>query len=100
MVGLDPLEQLQPVHLGHHDVEQQQVERLGLQVLEQMLAAGNGQHLVAVLLEDPGQRAGERLVVIGHEDLRGERHSAHQPLIEFGIHVAAAHHRHGRARSR
>ena len=29
-IGLDPLQELQAVHLGHHDVEQQQVELLGL----------------------------------------------------------------------
>ena len=28
-IGLDPLQQLQAVHLGHHDVEQQQIELLG-----------------------------------------------------------------------
>ena len=97
-IGLDPLEQLETVHLGHHDVEQQQIERLGGQVLEQMLAAGDGEHVVAVLLEDPGQRAGERLVVVRHEDLGSERHQLHQPVEEAGIHVAAADHGHGRAR--
>ena len=44
------------------------------EMLEQMLAAGDGEHVVAVLLEDPGQRAGERLVVVGHEDLGSDAH--------------------------
>ena len=75
-IGLDPLQELQPVHLGHHDVEQQQIERLRLEMLEQVLAAGDGEHVVAVLLEDPGEGAGERLIVVGDEDLGSERHSA------------------------
>ena len=73
-IGLHLLQELETVHLGHHDVEQQQIERLGLQVLEQVLAAGDGEHVVTVLLEDPGQRAGERLVIVRDEDLRSERH--------------------------
>src|SRR5207249_9718952 len=32
------------------------------------LAAGGDDHLVAVLLEDPGQGADQRLVVVGDED--------------------------------
>ncbi len=79
-IGLDALEQLEAVHSRHHDVEQQEVERLRLQMLEQVLAAGDREHLVAVLLEDPGERAGQRLVVVGYEDLGSERHSAHQPV--------------------
>jgi len=55
-VLLQALEQLQPVDLGHHDVEQQQ-GRLGLlQLGEQAFAPGAHGHLVAVLLEDPRQR--------------------------------------------
>ena len=75
-IGLDPLEQLEPVHLRHHDVEQQEVELLRVQVVEEVLAPGHGEHLVAVFLEDPGQGAGERLVVVGDEDLGSEGHSA------------------------
>ena len=75
-VGLDPLEELEPVHLRHHDVEQEEVELLGAQMVEQVLAAGDGEHLVAVLLQDPGQGPGERLVVVGDEDLGSDGHSA------------------------
>ena len=75
-IGLHPLEELQPVHLGHHDVEQEQVELLGAQMVEEMLAARHGEDLVAVLLEDPGQGPGERLVVVGDEDLGSDGHSA------------------------
>ena len=75
-IGLHPLQELEAVHLGHHDVEQQQVELLGAQMVEEMLAPRDGEHLVAVLLEDPGQGAGERLVVVGDEDLGSDRHSA------------------------
>ena len=52
-VGFHPLEQLQSVDLGHHDVQQEQVEGLRLQVLEQQLATRHGHDLVAVLLENP-----------------------------------------------
>ena len=53
-IGLDPLQQLEAVHLGHHDVEEKQVELFGGQVLEEVLAARGGEDVVAVLLEDPG----------------------------------------------
>src|SRR5207244_8556439 len=66
------------------------------QVLEEHLAPGHGLHLVAVLLENPGERAGEGLVVVGDEDLGGEAHSAYQTLIEDGSDVPTAHHGDGR----
>ncbi len=68
-IGLDPLQQLEAVHLGHHDVEQKQIELFRGQVLEEVLAARGGEHVVAVFLEDPGQGSGERLIVVRHEDL-------------------------------
>ena len=40
MVALEPLQQLQAVGLGHHDVEQQQVVLVAPQPVEQVLAAG------------------------------------------------------------
>ena len=90
-IGLDPLQELQAVHLGHHDVEEKQVELLGGQVLEEMLAPRRGEDVVAVLLEDPGQRPGERLIVVRHEDL-GSEWSFSQPLEQLGIDVAATDH--------
>ena len=45
---------------------------LRVEPLQQVLPAGDAHHLVAVLLEDPGEGAGQRLVVIRDEDLRRE----------------------------
>ncbi len=53
----DLLQQLEPVDLGHHDVEQQQVELVGGKVLEEVLATGNGDDIVAVLAQDPRERS-------------------------------------------
>jgi hypothetical protein len=75
-IRFDPLEELEPVHLGHHDVEQQEIELLRAQMVEEVLAPRYGEDLVAVLLEDPGQGAREGLVVVGDEDLGSEGHSA------------------------
>jgi hypothetical protein len=92
-IGLDPLKELKTVHSRHHDVEEKEVEGLGLQVLEEALPPGNREHFVAVLLEDPGECSGQCLVVVSYEDLGGERHSAYQPGVEVAIHIAATHYR-------
>src|SRR5687768_172387 len=99
-VVLYALQQLQPVDLRHHDVEEEQVELVGREMLEEMLAARNGNDFVAVLLEDPGERAGERLIVVGDENLRSERHSARETFEDCGIDVAAARDRDDRSLDR
>src|SRR5437667_43764 len=69
LVGLHLGQELEAVHLGHHDVEQQQVGAFLLELPHEPLATGRDDDLVAVLLEDPHERADQRLVVVGDEDL-------------------------------
>ena len=73
-ISLYSLEQLQPIDLGHHDIEQEQVELFGGEMLEEVLAPGSGKDIVAVFLENPGQRPRQRLIVVRHQDLRRNGH--------------------------
>src|SRR5690606_5981723 len=83
-VGLEPLQQHQPVGPGHHDVEHEQVVRLGGQLLHHRGSAVHHHHLVLVLLEDPGEGAGERQVVIGDQDAGLDAHPAINRLNSSG----------------
>src|SRR5437899_895633 len=53
IVGLHFREQLQPVDLRHHDVEEQEAGALLLELADESLAAGRRDEVVPVLLEDP-----------------------------------------------
>src|SRR5712664_846540 len=71
LILLESLEQLQPVHLGHHDVEQ---EDRGLDLFElgeQPVASGAHRYLVPVFFQDPGQRLHKRRVVVSDQNSRG-----------------------------
>src|ERR1051326_6848786 len=68
LVLLEPFEQLQPVDLGHHDVEQQEGGLDLLEFREQPVAARADGDFVPVLLEDPGQRLDERFVVVSDQN--------------------------------
>ena len=62
------LEHLEPVHLGHLDVEEHGVGR-ALGGARQRLAPGGGLlHAVALVLEDHAQAVADRGLVVDHED--------------------------------
>src|SRR2546422_5535452 len=71
LVLLQALEQLQPVHLGHHDVEQQDRGLDLFELGEQPVASGADRYLVSVFFQDPGQRLHQRRVVVSDQDSRG-----------------------------
>ena len=54
-VGLQAPADLEPVHLGHFDVEQNQVGRIGLGGHERLLSAGGRTRLIAPRAEQSGQ---------------------------------------------
>ena len=95
LVGLDLLEQLQAVDLRHHDVQEQQVRALLLELAEQSFPAGRDHHLVPLVLQDPAEGADQRLVVVGEENL-GSRDAGHvvSDLEQRRIDVAPAHDEH------
>src|SRR5207253_3734968 len=77
LVLFETLEQLQPVHLRHHDVEQ---EDRGLDLFElgeQPVASRADRYLVSIFLQDPGQRLDQRGIVVGDQDSRcGSSHQS------------------------
>src|SRR6185436_16826800 len=75
IVPFETAQQLEAIHLRHHDVEQDQVERLGFEPLQQMLAARHRGDVVTVFLEDPPQGAGEGGIIVGDENLGSRAHA-------------------------
>ena len=74
---LEPVHQVEPVHVGQHHVGD---DRVGLPGAEDLLAAGadrGGTHLVRLVLEQDLEPLGHRRLVIDDED----------PLLPFGSHV-------------
>src|ERR1051326_4399605 len=69
----DGLQQREAVLPREGEVEQDQVHRVGGEILEEAVAAEERARLVAVLPEQPRQRPRERLVVVHDEDLRRQR---------------------------
>src|SRR3989441_1256294 len=77
LVLLQALEQLQPIHLGHHDVEQQDGGLELFELGEQPVASGADRHLVPIFFQDPGQGLDQRRVVVSDQDSRcGARHQS------------------------
>ena len=83
---LDAREHLEAVHLRHHHVEEDEVERLRRQHLERAHAAVGGEHAVAEALEP----ALEDVAVVGvvvhdqHRGPRGPRRRSPSPPAEPG----------------
>ncbi len=80
---LDPVEQLQSVHLGHHDVEHQEVGVFLFEESHQILAAGGGDHVIPLAPQDVLQGVQQRLIVVGDDDLGRGRHPAVLPRVEM-----------------
>ena len=57
-----------PVEVGHHDVEQDQIDPLALKKGHRFPAARRGQHLVTIADEPPGQELPVLLVVVDDQD--------------------------------
>jgi hypothetical protein len=61
----------EPVHLGHHHVEQHQVERPLAEQLERLGAPAGPGHVEALLLQDGLFQVQDVLVVVDHQDFLG-----------------------------
>jgi hypothetical protein len=59
-----------PVAVGRRDVEQHEVGRARLHLLEQRAPAGRAGHVVAVLLQHPRDGLQDRGVVVHDQDAR------------------------------
>ena len=90
---LEPLQHRGPVEVGHHDVEQDQVDRLALEEGQRLPAAGRGQDAVALASEPPHQQLTVLLVVVDDQD-RGRAVPGRRPrrsrLIRSGDRMALA----------
>ena len=64
---LEPLQDLEPVHLRHLDVEEDEVRRLLLGDLQPHRAARGEEHLVPLVLEDHLEGGADRVVVVDDE---------------------------------
>lgn len=82
LVGLDPAKHLVTVHLGHHDVEQDEVESTGLEQLERLGAARGRHDEVPLALEVSREHVAVELDVVDDEQharprpVRGEAGAA------------------------
>ena len=68
---LEPLEDRDPVELGHDDVEEHDVDRPLGEQLERLRSVRRGAHRVAVLLEEASEQLPAGAVVVGDEDRAG-----------------------------
>ena len=71
IVGLDLLEQLDAVEVGHADVGDDQVVFPPFQLLERVQAAHRLIHLVALLAQDERQHVAQAVVVIDQQNVYG-----------------------------
>ncbi len=74
-VGLD---ELVPVHLGHHEIQQHQPNAPLSQHLQRLLAVAGRLHREILALENPLKPLARRLVILHHED--GQFHAGGQQL--------------------
>jgi hypothetical protein len=70
---LDPGAQLEAVHAGHHQVDDQQRRPALLELLERLGARGRGQHLVALARHSAREDGEKGWVVIDQQEGRPER---------------------------
>ncbi len=63
------LEHLDTVEPRHHDVEQDQIEVLGLDHLERLVAVAGHRHLVALAPKAPGQNVAVHLLIVDDENM-------------------------------
>ena len=71
LVRLEPLEHLEAVEIGHHQIEQDQVELLEREKLERAPAGLGAGHLVAVARQAAKQQVAVAGVVVDHQDPAG-----------------------------
>ena len=69
----DPVEDLQPVHAGHLDVEENRVDALRVEARESSLSVGRGQHLITLVLEDHPERIADARIIVNHQDPSSHR---------------------------
>ena len=69
LCGADAAADLHAVDLGHHEVEDDEVEALALEGVDRLLAVARLHDLVALLLEREAQELLDRLFVVGEQDL-------------------------------
>ena len=79
-VLLHDLEDLVARELGHHDVEQHEVERLLRQAVERLASVLGDEHGVAIAAQAPRQQIAVHLVVVDDED-RAHRHACNRDLV-------------------
>ena len=66
----DPPAHLVPVHPRHQDVEQDEIDVLGIDQLQRLLTRRRGQYVVPARTEDRLQQPDVRRLVVDHEHLR------------------------------
>ena len=72
----EPAADLDPVELGHHHVEHDEVEALLGEAVERLAAVARGDDLVALLAERVRQQRLDRLLVVDEQDAsRGLTHA-------------------------
>src|SRR3954447_21347429 len=88
-----PPADLEPVELGHHHVEDDEVERALAEALERLAAVGRPDDVVAVLLQGEAEQRLDRLLVVDEEDARGAvchvQHTVPSRMLEPRIYRAA-----------
>ena len=75
------LQDLEPVHAGHLDVEEDEVWRFTLDELDAFVAGGGLQHLVAFVFENHPQRVADGGLVVDDQDARLQRDSVRMVRI-------------------
>jgi hypothetical protein len=82
LVPLERLEDLVAVHLGHHDVQQDQVEGPGPDPVQRLDPALGGVHRVAEPLQPPRQQVAVRLVVVDDQQRAGAARGEHRRRVD------------------
>ena len=67
LAGHQILQHFQSIHLGHFEIQQHQVNRLGVELLERVFAIC-GEHQLVVLLQYQLNRGADNLLVIANQD--------------------------------
>jgi hypothetical protein len=66
--ALERLQQLQPVHLGHDHVQEDEIEKVGLRQAQRLLPAPGGQDLIPFPLEDQGKHVAHGFFVVDDQN--------------------------------
>ena len=67
------VENLEPVHSGHLDVEQHRVDAVGFESRQGGLPVGSGCHLVALVFQDHPESVPDAGIVVDHQDPSGHQ---------------------------